>query len=65
MKAGELPNEIEKNGCNKKNEDIPEEVTLAKKKTLHIKGIWGEYFTKLKEQKIMKYWKLIQAFKGV
>lgn len=35
------------NGCNEKNEDVPEEVTLAKT-TLHVKGIF---------EGISQYWK--------
>lgn len=41
LSEGELLNINEKSGCDKKNEDVSDKLTLAKK-TLHIKGIHGD-----------------------
>lgn len=56
LSEDEFININEESGCDRRDEGVPEEVTLAK--TLHIKGTL-RCFMRLKVQKI-KCWKLIQ-----
>lgn len=56
LSEGEFININEESGCDKKDEHVPKEVTLAE--TLHIEGTL-RCFIRLKVQRI-KYWKLNQ-----